>query len=408
VANQRATVDGFAMRRLVEDSRPTIMQATPATWRMLIAAGWIGDRRLTALCGGEALSRDLADGLLDRVGRLWNVYGPTETTIFSSVAEVAQDQQITIGLPVDNTELFVLDPWQGLVPPGVPGELYIGGDGVAAGYLGDPDLTRATFVRSPLSGAGRMYRTGDRVRRRPDGRVEFLHRLDEQVKVHGYRVEPREIEAELRKHPGVAETVVMAREDTPGVRRLVGYLTAGDHDRPPSVAELRAHLMATLPRYMVPTALVTMPQLPRTPNGKIDRRALPPPTELDLLSCHASRVAPRTPTEEAIVAIWCNVLGLADIGVDDNFLDVGGDSLLLMHVTTRLRAEFDASLNRVDMFIYPTIRAMAEHLDRAPRDGAPRERTRAAADGAVSGHVALHRLRQRRAAARQPQRRDEQ
>jgi len=407
VASQRATIDGFELRRRVEDSRPTVMQATPATWRMLIAAGWTGDRRLTALCGGEALSRDLADGLLDRVGRLWNVYGPTETTIFSSVAAVARDQQITIGLPVDNTRLFVLDPWQEPVPPGMPGELYIGGDGVAAGYLGDPDLNRTRFVRNPLSGGGRMYRTGDRVRRLPDGRVEFLHRLDEQVKVHGYRVEPREIEVELRKHPGVAETVVVAREDTPGVRRLVGYLTAVDRDRPPPTAELRDHLLATLPLYMVPTALITVPRLPRTPNGKIDRRALPRPTDLDLLLTGATRVAPRTPTEEAIAAIWCNVLGLVVVGIDDNFLDVGGDSLLLMHVTTRLRAEFDPSLTRVDMFVYPTIREMAGHLDRAPRDGAPVEGTHAAADGAVRGHAALHRLRQRRSAGRQPQRRDE-
>jgi amino acid adenylation domain-containing protein len=406
VVSQRATMDGFELRRRVDDSRPTVMQATPATWRMLIAAGWTGDRRVTALCGGEALSRDLADGLLDRVGRLWNVYGPTETTIFSSVAAVARDQPITIGLPVDNTQLFVLDPWQQPVPPGMPGELYIGGDGVAAGYLGDPDLTRTRFVRSPLSGGGRMYRTGDRVRRLPDGRVEFLDRLDEQVKVHGYRVEPREIAAELRKYPGVAETVVVAREDAPGVRRLVGYLTAVDRDRPPSTAELRSHLMATLPRYMVPTALVTVPQLPRTPNGKIDHRALPRPTDLDLLPTGATRVAPRTPTEQAIAAIWCNVLGLVVVGIDDNFLDVGGDSLLLMHVTTRLRAEFDESLSRVDMFMYPTIRAMAGHLDRARGDGAPEEATRAAADGAVWGRTALHRLRQRRSAGRQPQRRD--
>lgn len=406
VVSQRATMDGFELRRRVDDSRPTVMQATPATWRLLIAAGWTGGRRVTALCGGEALSRDLADGLLDRVGRLWNVYGPTETTIFSSVAAVARDQPITIGLPVDNTQLFVLDPWQQPTPPGMPGELYIGGDGVAAGYLGDPDLTRARFVRSPLCSGGRMYRTGDRVRRLPDGRIEFLDRLDEQVKVHGYRVEPREIEAELRKHPRVAETVVVARGDTPGVQRLVGYLTAVDRDRPPSTAELRAHLMTTLPRYMVPTALVTVPQLPRTPNGKIDRRALPRPTDLDLLPAGATRVAPRTPTEQAIAAIWCNVLGLVVVGIDDNFLDVGGDSLLLMHVTTRLRAEFDESLTRVHMFMYPTIRVMAAHLDRARGDSAPEEATRAVTDGAVWGRAALHRLRQRRSAGRQPQRRE--
>jgi amino acid adenylation domain-containing protein len=403
VATQRATMDGFELRRRVEDSRPTLMQATPATWRMLIAAGWTGDRRLTALCGGEALARDLAEGLLDRVGRLWNVYGPTETTIFSSVATVARDQPITIGLPIDNTQLFVLDPWQQPVPPGVPGELYIGGAGVAAGYLGDPDLTRARFVRSPLPGGGRLYRTGDRVRRLPDGRVEFLHRLDEQVKVHGYRVELREIEDELRKHPGVAETVVVAREDTPGVRRLVGYLTVVDRDRAPSTAQLRAHLMTTLPLYMVPAALVTVPELPRTPNGKIDRRALPRPTARDLSPSGATRVAPRTRTEQVIAAIWCSVLGLVVVGVDDNFLDVGGDSLLLMHVTTRLRAEFEASLTDVDMFRYPTIRTMARHLDRAAPDGAPLEGMRAAADGAVADRAALHRLRQLRASGQQTQ-----
>ncbi|MGJ6968435.1 amino acid adenylation domain-containing protein [Streptosporangium sp. G11] len=385
VAPARAVTDGFELRGRVEDGRPTIMQATPATWRMLIAAGWAGDARLTVLCGGEAMSRDLADALLGRAGRVWNGYGPTETTIFSTLGAVVGGEPVTIGRPVANTRLFVLDPWGRPVPPGTPGELYIGGDGVAAGYLGDPDLTRARFVRDPLrTGDERLYRTGDQVRYLPDGRLEFLGRLDDQVKVNGYRVEPGEIEAALREHPEVVEAVVV-RDDAPGARHLVGYVTTAETARPALTARLRDHLMAILPRYMVPAALVIVPRLPRTPNGKVDRRSLPRPPDARLLAPDVPYVAPRTTVERAVAAIWCGVLGLDRIGADENFFDAGGDSLLLTYVTSRLRADFDASLTHVDMFAHPTIRSMARHLSRPPSDGARMDGARmdgARADGA--------------------------
>jgi hypothetical protein len=294
----------------------------------------------------------------------------------------------------------VLDDRQQPVPPGTAGELYIGGDGVAAGYLGDLDLTQASFVRNPLhtDNGGRLYRTGDRVRRLPDGQIDFLGRLDNQVKIHGYRIELGEIEAALREHPQVAEAVVMMREDTPGNCRLVGYLTAADPQ--PPVAELRGQLMATLPRYMIPAVLMLVPQVPRTPNGKVDRRALPRPASADLLRGDVPYVAPLTQAEEDIAAIWRSVLGLADIGVEENFFDAGGDSLLLMHVTTRLRAKFGEALGQVDMFAYPTVRSMAGHLSRLSSD-CGLSKASAVASGATRRHAALQELRQRRLASRQ-------
>jgi amino acid adenylation domain-containing protein len=405
VAPDRATTDGFELRRRVEKSSPTLMQATPMTWRMLIAAGWTGDSRLTVLCGGEAMPRDLADALLDRAGRVWNGYGPTEATIFAALGAVTRDEPITIGRPVANTRLFVLDPWGRPVPPGTPGELYVGGDGVAAGYLGDPDLTQARFVRvPPCAGDDRLYRTGDRVRHLPDGRIEFLGRLDDQVKLNGYRIEPGEIEAALRGHPEVAEAVVVVRADA-GARHLAGYVTTVDPNRPVSAARLRDHLTATLPRYMVPVSLMTVPRLPRTPNGKVDRRALPRPADPPAMPC----VAPRTAAEQTVAAIWCGVLGIDTIGIDENFFDAGGDSLLLMHVTARLRAESDASLTHVDMFAYPTIRSMARHLSHPSSDGARAEEARPAAAARAEGRAALDRLRRRRLATlrQKPQAGDE-
>jgi amino acid adenylation domain-containing protein len=396
--------DGLRLRRQLEESRPTVMQATPVTWRMLIAAGWTGDHRLRVMCGGEAMSRDLADGLLDRAGQVWNLYGPTEATVFASVAAVTRDQPVTIGRPVDNTRLHVLDARGELVPPGTPGELYIGGDGLAAGYLGDPDLTRARFVCAPACGDALLYRTGDRVRRLPDGRIEFLDRLDDQIKINGYRIEPGEVEAALRGYPGVAEALVVVREDTAGVRRLVGYLAAADPDRAVPTARLREHLMAALPRYLLPAVLVTVPRLPRTPNGKVDRRALPPPTAADLLPSGVPHVAPRNQTERAVAAIWRGVLGVGSVGIDENFFDVGGDSMMLMHLAARLRTEFGESLTQVDMFVYPTIRAMARHLrasspDRTAADAADAADAAGAPAGDGAGrHAALDELRRRRLA----------
>ncbi|MGV9878593.1 amino acid adenylation domain-containing protein [Streptomyces sp. NPDC003006] len=364
VAPAATAADGFALRELVEAYRPTVMQATPVTWRMLIGAGWQGGTELTVLCGGEALPDDLAAALVRRAGRVWNMYGPTETTIWSSVDRVEAGRPVTIGRPLANTRMYVLDKRLRPVPPGVPGELYIGGDGVAEGYHRRPELTAEKFLDDPFA-PGRVYRTGDLVRQLPDARLEYLRRVDNQVKLHGYRIEPGEVETVLRDHPAIAQAAVVVREDEedePGGGRLVAYLVADGARQPPTVAELRDHIRARLPEYMVPGTVVALPALPLTPNGKLDRKALPAPHSAAALAGQAGDAVPQGALERRIAAIWESALGLEGVAVDVNFFDAGGDSLRLTHVVARLRAELRPSLSRLDMFRHPTVRAMARHL----------------------------------------------
>ncbi|WP_170066637.1 non-ribosomal peptide synthetase, partial [Streptomyces sparsogenes] len=270
IAPAETAADGFALGALLERTRPTMMQATPATWRMLLTAGWTGHPGLKALCGGEALPSDLADELLARAGELWNLYGPTETTIWSTACRVERGDRVTIGRPLANTRCYVLDRFGEPVPPGKPGELYIGGDGVADGYLGRPELTAERFVKDPFGPGGtRMYRTGDLVRQLADGRLEYLNRVDSQVKLHGYRIELGEIEHHLRARQGIREAVAVVREDSPGDRRLVAYVVA-DPGTAPDTAALRDALRGVLPGYMVPAAVVVLDEVPLTHNGKVD------------------------------------------------------------------------------------------------------------------------------------------
>ncbi len=271
--------DGAALQGVMKACDVSVMQATPATWRLLIGAGWQGTPGLKILCGGEAMPGELAGQLLARCASLWNMYGPTETTIWSTIYEVRTAEGIMpIGRPIANTQVYVLDEAQQPVPIGVAGELYIGGDGVAHGYLNRAELTAQKFVPDPFApGAGaRMYRTGDLVRYRPDGNLEFLGRIDFQVKIRGFRIELGEIEAVLEQHPVIRQAVVVAREDTPGDMRLVGYLGLNPErspDQPLPLSELRSYLKEKLPDYMVPAVFVTIDAFPLTPNGKVDRKA---------------------------------------------------------------------------------------------------------------------------------------
>ncbi len=349
--------DGFALRERIEQLSPSVLQATPTTWHMLLAAGWKGSPRLRALCGGEALSTSLADQLAARVGRLYNVYGPTETTIWSTVDEVRQGEPVTIGRPIANTRCHVVDERGMPVPQGIPGELYISGDGVAEGYFARPELTLSRFVPAP-DGIGRAYRTGDLVRHLPDGRLEYLERLDGQIKLNGYRIELGEVESAIRKLTGVEQAVAVVRQDRRDERRLVAYVTGKDDLQLP---ELRKVLRDSLPAYMVPSAVVHLNQLPTTPNGKIDRKALPPPAPA---TTAAGVRVPQSDVERAIIAAWCEVLGLPTVGVDDNFFDLGGDSLKLTQVAALLRERLERTLSRLDMFAHPSVRAMAKHLSR--------------------------------------------
>jgi amino acid adenylation domain-containing protein len=364
IAGREDAVDGHALGALLEQTRATVMQATPVTWRLLLEAGWKGGKDFKALVGGEALPKDLADQLIASGVELWNMYGPTETTVWSTCARIADTSHgITIGRPIANTTIDILDAHQHLCPIGVAGELCIGGEGVTLGYWKRPELTATHFILDPFrpaSGA-RLYRTGDRARWRNDGTLEHLGRQDFQVKIRGYRIELGEIETGMAHHPAVREVVVIAREDVPGDKRLVAYLVT---ENPPAdlVDQLRAQLRAGLPEYMVPSAFVTLETLPRTVNGKLDRKALPAP-DLSRRSDGRSYSAPRAPAEKAIAQIWNAVLGVDRVGIDDNFFELGGHSLLLLQTHNRLRASLSPDLPVVALFQYPTIRTLARYLD---------------------------------------------
>ena len=366
IATREVAADGRRLAHLLEDSRATVMQATPATWRMLLQAGWEGSPRLKILCGGEALARDLAERLLARCAALWNLYGPTETTIWSAAWRVLSGQPIMIGRPIANTQLYVLDGLHRPAPVGVPGELFIGGDGLARGYLNQPELTAERFIDDPFrpeSGA-RLYQTGDCVRYRPDGCIEYLGRKDHQVKVRGYRIELGEIEAVLGQHPQVRDRVVVARRDSSGENRLVAYVVPRDGVTL-TYGQLRDYLKPKLPAYMIPSALVVLDALPLTANGKLDRRALPEPDGKGAVVA-GGYAAPRTEVETRLAALWADALGRERVGIHDNFFELGGHSLMATGLFARIEAEFERSIPLAILFKAQTIAELADVLTIAP------------------------------------------
>jgi amino acid adenylation domain-containing protein len=362
IAPHETVLDGRALARLLESSGATIMQATPTTWRLLLETGWQGNPNLKILCGGEAWSSELANPLHGKCASLWNMYGPTETTIWSAACKIERDEEVVIGSPIANTQFYVLDRNLQPVPVGVAGELWIGGDGLARGYLNRPELTTEKFRPNPfvMEPGARMYRTGDLARFRSDGKIEFLGRLDYQVKLRGFRIELGEIESLLAEHPAVAQAVVIAREDSPGDKRLVAYLLP----KPGSTlvtGELRDHLKAKLPEYMVPSVFVVLDKLPLTPNGKVDRKALPAPGR-ESNESGQNYLAPGNRTEELIAEIWTKVLGVEKAGVNDNFFNLGGHSLLMVQVHNRLCKALGMEISIVKLFQYPTISSLARNL----------------------------------------------
>ena len=360
VASREESSDGRYLADLVRTSGATVMQATPATWRMLVDAGWKGSEGLKVLCGGEALSRELADALLERCDSLWNLYGPTETTVWSTVHRVERDGPIVVGRPIANTRVYLLDADGQPVPTGVPGELCIGGEGLARGYLGLEALTAERFRSDPfVSTAGaRMYRTGDLARYHVDGNIEVAGRLDHQVKIRGFRIELGEIESVLTAHPAVRQAVAVVREDVPGDKNLVAYFLTEGSSRP-SVSELRHHLKEKLPEYMVPTAYVALPSFPLTPNGKVDRRGLPAP-EQGRAGLEKSFVAPRDEIELQLAAIWQGLLGVEQVGVRDGFFELGGHSLLAVRMFALIEERLRTRLPLATLFEATTIRELAE------------------------------------------------
>ncbi|MFF3006253.1 amino acid adenylation domain-containing protein [Kitasatospora sp. NPDC057940] len=371
LAPDGAALDGPGLRDLVRREGVTHVQATPSGWRVLLSAGTLPPG-LTALVGGEALPLPLARELRAGVARLFNVYGPTETTIWSTCAEVpAGPEAVLIGRPIANTRAYVLDADRRPLPVGVPGELHLGGDGVAEGYRGLPDLTAERFTADPFADAPpteglsaetpatgpRMYRTGDLAAWTEDGELAFHCRADDQVKIRGHRIEPGEIEAALLEHPAVAEAAVTVREESPGESGLVGYHVPAPGAGPADAADLRDHLLRTLPAVMVPRRFVALDRLPLTPNGKLDRRALPAPPPAAPAAGPPSAAPGAAPAEaevrddvaEAVLAIWSEVLGLPEVGPDDDLFEFGGHSLTIIQITARIRAALGVELD-FDLF----------------------------------------------------------
>ncbi|SCL14534.1 amino acid adenylation domain-containing protein [Micromonospora nigra] len=355
--------DGTALRRRLTDAGITAMQATPATWRLLLASGGVPSALRLRLCGGEALPRDLADALLADGATLWNCYGPTETTVWSAAAPVSPaPAAVDLGAPIANTRIYLLDESHQPVPVGVVGEIHIGGSGVVRGYHGRPGLTAGRFVPDPFADqpGARLYATGDLARQRADGRLEFLGRADHQVKVRGFRIELGEIEALLRGHDLVADAVVSTWAGGDGDTRLVAYAVPVPGVDPDSLADrVRPGLAGRLPEYMLPAALVPLTALPLTDNGKVDRNALPAPRWTDP---QAERVAPRDPLEQVLAGIWQEVLRVEGIGVHDDFFRLGGHSLLGAQALSRIAATLETEVPIRVLFEAPTIATMAGAL----------------------------------------------
>ncbi|APH66019.1 non-ribosomal peptide synthetase [Bacillus sp. LR_5] len=361
IAKKETIREPQALAQMIEYFDINIMQATPTLWHALVTNKPETLRGLRVLVGGEALPSGLLQALQELHCPVTNLYGPTETTIWSAAAFLEEGLKGVppIGKPIWNTQVYVLDNGLQPVPPGVVGELYIAGTGLARGYFRRPDLTAERFVADPYGPPGaRMYRTGDQARWRADGSLDYIGRADHQIKIRGFRIELGEIDAVLAKHPDIEQAAVVVREDQPGDKRLVAYVVAASAI---DTAALRRYVGASLPDYMVPAAFVEMDELPLTPNGKLDRKALPAPD----LSTSVSDRGPRTPQEEILCDLFAEVLGLARVGIDDSFFELGGHSLLAARLMSRIREVMGAELGIANLFDEPTVAGLAAHLHQA-------------------------------------------
>jgi polyketide synthase PksJ len=366
IAQRDDVVDGKRLIQLLDQQNISIVQATPATWRMLIESGWEGNKNLKVLCGGEALPKELAGQLLERCSVLLNVYGPTETTIWSTLSRIeSKDDDVFIGKPIANTQVYIVDKWMNPVPVGIPGELLIGGDGLARGYLNLSELTREKFIPDTLGSkqGARLYKTGDLVKYTNDGNIEFVGRIDNQVKIRGFRIELGEIESLLNQIPEIKECIITAKEIIAGEISLVAYIVS-DEDKDSNAIkteQLRKLLKDKLPDYMIPSVFILMDSFPMTPNGKVDRKALPLPESLRPQMA-TNYIPPSNSTEKRITMIWQEVLKLERIGMNDNFFDLGGHSLLLSQVRSKIIEILKKDISMLELFKYPTISTLSNYL----------------------------------------------
>jgi amino acid adenylation domain-containing protein/thioester reductase-like protein len=364
IASAELAADGHLLAKALSDSQATFMQATPASWRLLLEAGWKGRDSLTIVSTGEAISTDLAGQLLKRCARLWNLYGPTETTVWSTMYQVPPENKrgvsniVPIGKPVANTQIYILDSNLQPVPMGVIGDLYIGGDGVSRGYLNRPELTAERFIRNPFEASSTIYKTGDLARYLPDGNIEYFGRSDHQVKIRGFRIEIGEVESALAAHPDVRQAVVAARKERTSEASLVAYVVPESTDKSADLNQYRSYLRTKLPEYMIPASFVILKAMPLTPNGKVDRKALPVLSQ-DQLAMRADYMPPRTEEERAIAAICAEVLNLERVGLHDNFFDLGGNSLIATRLIFQLQEHFQVRLPLVRLFESPTMEGLA-------------------------------------------------
>jgi amino acid adenylation domain-containing protein len=361
LATDDMTRDRRRLQEAIEAHGVKVMQATPSLWRLMLQGGWRGAPGLLALSGGEPLTPELAEQLGSRVGSLWNLYGPTETTIWSAAGRVTPGRgPITIGRPIANTQLYILDPQLQPVPTGAIGELHIGGDGVAQGYQNLPELTAEKFIPVPpglpAPTGARLFKTGDRARYLPDAEIEVLGRFDQQIKLHGFRIEPGDIESALCRHPGVREAAVIPRTGPSGDAHLVAYVVS-DRDPAPGRTELRDFLRSLLPAYLVPSVFVSLPRLPLTTAGKVNRRALPEPPSVTDAPAFAP---PGTPLEELLATIYAQVLGVERIGIHDNFFDLGGGSIQILEIVVRAQSA-GLTLAPESFFEHQTVSELASY-----------------------------------------------
>ncbi|MGH9734941.1 MAG: non-ribosomal peptide synthetase [Candidatus Acidiferrales bacterium] len=349
------------MSKLLREKSVTIAQGAPTSWRLLIDSGWEGQANLKILCGGETFPRDLANELVRRVPTVWNMYGPTETTIWSTIHRVNPGaQRVPIGRPIHNTQIYILDSNLKPVPPGELGEIFIGGDGLARGYMNKPEITAERFIPNPIPGQPslRIYRTGDLGRFLPNGDIQYEGRCDHQIKIHGVRVEPEEIEKPILEFSGVKQCLVVAREDATGDKRLLAYIVS----RPGETIEapvLRQHLTTKLPKYLVPSAFVCLSEFPVTFNGKVDRKALPDPEQQCVNGSTGVAEGPHDDIEYRLVTIWEDVLRVKPVGLRDNFFDLGGHSLLAARLLGRIEQSIGKELPLAALLDAPTIEEQA-------------------------------------------------
>lgn len=366
IATSETAKDGKKLSALMARCGATLMQATPVTWRMLVDCGWQGSPQLKILCGGEAWTTKLASDLLTRCQSLWNMYGPTETTIWSAASRIEKNKPIAIGQPIANTTFYILDESGRPLPIGEAGELHIGGLGLARGYLGRVELTRERFIPDPFSShaGARLYKTGDLARRALDGSIEFLGRTDQQIKLRGFRIELGEIEDALSKIAGVGQCAVVAKGDDPSDKRIVAYfLPVG---APLAYEELRSALKDRLPDYMIPSAIFAIEKMPLTPNGKIDRKTLAQLKDEPMRTGSARQgTAPRTSTELVLKQIWAQILGVPELSVEDNFFELGGHSILAMDLAAAIGNAFHVDVSLQDLFLAPTVAGQAKLISEA-------------------------------------------